>query len=153
MEAKIEQDVADLKKSDAETKKNIAVLQRDGEATRAESRALHEAYTAESSKITSQVQTELAKIASQVKEVLAAMRKDMSDLEIRLIKDSRDREADSRNRDRWVIGTVITAVAAGVVVSGFIQNKNNPPQTVVYTYPPAAYAPAPQPRVAPAPTE
>ena len=130
----IQQDIADLKKSDAKTKQDIAVLQRGAEATRDEGRALHEVYRAE-----------LAKIASQVKEAvvegMAALRKDLANLEIRMLNDSRDREArlinDSRNRERWIIGTVIATVVAGVAVLGFLQSKGEQAPTIIYAYPPA----------------
>ena len=142
MDAKIEQDVADLKKSDAKTKKDvaatkqdIAVLQRGAQAARDEGRALHEVYRAEASKL-----------LSQFKEALAAMRKDIADMETRLIN-------DSRNRERWIIGTVIAAVVAGVAVLGSLQSKNGQPPVIIYAYPPAVQASAAEARVAPVPAE
>ena len=160
MDMGLQQDIADLKKSDAKTKKDIAVLQRGAEAGRDDGRALHEVYRAE-----------LAKIASQLKEAvvegMAALRKDLANLEIRMLNDSRDREArlmndsrdrearlmnDFRNRERWIIGTVIATVVAGVAVLGFLQNKGERPPTIIYAYPPAVQSPAPDAgRAAPTP--
>ena len=44
------------------------------------------------------------------------MQKDMADMKTRLIN-------DSRNHERWIIGTVIATVVAGVAVLGSLQKQ------------------------------